>query len=479
MSDAQSPSQPQSHSLFAAVKWLAIAKLGTQFLSWISTYYIATLLLPSDYGLSSMATAFTQFAQLFANMGIGITIIQRPDIEEKELHNLFTFSLILGVVSAVASFFLAYLGGWYFRRTDIIPLTQFTAVVFIGNALSIVPYNMLNRDMRFRERGLVDIYSTFISVAVMVYMAYIGTGAWALIGGTAVRAFTRTGYSLWYARYKPKLFLNWPLLKQDLLFSLPVTFNGLMFLLKDKSIPLVLGRFFSATQLGYYSLANTLSDIPNQKIVQIVREILLPLMSRKDDDERVTSLYTALKFCTLVITPTYIAGFWYGAPILEACFPNKWADMAPIFAGLCLVQIFIVLSSIVAIFVTASGKPGRSSHQEFLLALLIPGFTYAFHKIPMNSLPYVWGAVHAAVFAGWMWVLFRRSGDFLGRLLGLNAQIIGACCAFVAVDWAFTRFVPGADFRFSAFVRAGFFLAAYLVFVYVFHRDFMATVRKK
>ncbi len=471
-----------SPSVFSAVKSLAIAKFGTQLLSWVGTYYVATVLMPKDYGLSSMATAFTQFAQLFAEMGIGVTIVQRQSIPEKELHNLFTFSLMLGSFCAVASFFLAYLGGWYFRRADIIPLTQFTSVVFLANALSIVPYNILNRDMRFRERGWVDMHSTFISVAAQVAMAHAGMGAWSLIGGVGIRAVVRTAASFYYSKYVPTLFFNWGLLKGDLVFSLPVTFNGLLYVLKEKSIPLILGRFFSAAQLGYYALANTLSDIPNQKVVQIVREILLPLLSRRDQAGRVDGLFTALKFCTLFILPVYIAGFYYGAPILEALFPAKWSAMAQIFAGLCLVQIFVVFISIGTIYATASGKPLLSSYAEVSLALLIPAATYLFHTLPFSSLPYVWSVVHFLVFSIWIFVLMRGSGPFLMRLLRLNLQVVAVCLAVVAADFAL--FHIGHLSRFGhaqalAFVRAALYLVAYLGFVYFSHREFIFTLRKK
>ncbi|MEO6095367.1 MAG: oligosaccharide flippase family protein [Fibrobacteria bacterium] len=482
MSGSPSSDPSAGPSVFSAAKSLAIAKFATQILSWVGTYYVATVLMPKDYGLSAMATAFTQFAQLFAEMGIGVTIIQRQNMPEKEVHNLFSFSLMLGAFCAVASFFLAYAGGWYFRRTDIIPLTQFTAVVFLANALSIVPYNILNRDMRFRERGWVDMYSTFVSVAAQVTMAHAGWGAWSLILGVGIRAVVRTAASFWYSKYVPSLQFNWGLVKRDLVFSLPVTFNGLLYVLKEKSIPLILGRFFSATQLGYYALANTLSDIPNQKVVQIVREILLPMLSRRDQSGRVDGFFTALKFCTLFIVPVYIAGFYYGAPILEAIFPAKWGAMAEIFAGLCLVQIFIVFISIGTIYATAGGRPILSTYAEVSLALLIPGATFAFHMLPLNTLPYVWAVVHLVVFAVWIFALMRGAGNFLWRLLGLNLQVAGVCVAVVAADYALFRFAHLDRFGHAqvlAFVRAGAYLVAYSGFVYLFHREFLLGLRKK
>ncbi|MDB6036075.1 MAG: polysaccharide biosynthesis protein [Verrucomicrobiales bacterium] len=466
-------------SVFKAVQWLAIAKLGVQLLSWVGTYYTTTLLLPSDYGLSTMATAFTQFANLFASMGIGVTIIQRQSVPEEEIHNLFTLSLLLGSICAVASYFLAYAGGWFFHRQDIIHLTQFTAVIFISNALSIVPYNILNRDMRFRERAMVDVNSTILSMACQVFMARAGFGAWSLLGGVGIRAFLRMLFSFYYSRYIPILQLKWEIVKKDLAFSVPLTFNSLLFELTEGIVPMLIGRFYSATQLGYYSLAYTLSEVPNQKVVQIIREILLPLLSRKEASERIGGLFTSLKFCTLFITPAYMAGFYFGTPLINALFPNKWTAMAPIFAGLCLLQIFKVMSSIFSIFNTANGEPARTIRQSVALVLLLPLSVLLFRSLPLYYFPYIWTFIHASVFSIWVYTLMRRSGPFLGRLLLINIQVLGACSGLMAFDFFGHRFLPHADNQFMMIARAVFFLLCYLAFIYSFHWPFVVAFRKK
>ena len=55
--------------VFAGAGWMALCKLGSQIFSWIGTFYVASRLSPTDYGLSNLSTAFTEFAVILTNLG--------------------------------------------------------------------------------------------------------------------------------------------------------------------------------------------------------------------------------------------------------------------------------------------------------------------------------------------------------------------------------------------------------------------------
>ena len=144
---------------------------------------------------------------------------------------------------ALAALLLAYPGARYFKNPALIPLTQFTSLIYIFNALSIVPYNFLNRDMRFRERGIIDIASIFIAISVQIAMAFLGCGVWALLAMPAVRFFIRMVLSFRYSGYRPNLFFDSGCLKEDMVFGAQVTLNWFLSMLRDRGILIILGRF--------------------------------------------------------------------------------------------------------------------------------------------------------------------------------------------------------------------------------------------
>ena len=156
--------------------------------------------------LYTLATAFTEFAFVLGNMGIGATLIQRQETDKKKIDNLFTATIILGLVLALSALLLAYPGARY-QDPALIPLTQFTSLIHIFNALSIVPCNFLNRDMRFRERGIIDI-ATFSSPSSSRSPWPSGTPVWALLAMPAVPFFIRMVLFLPLLRVPPQPLLR-------------------------------------------------------------------------------------------------------------------------------------------------------------------------------------------------------------------------------------------------------------------------------
>ena len=478
---------PASQKVFAGASWLALSKLGSQVFSWAGTFYVATRLSPSDYGLSNLSTAFTEFAVILTNLGIGTTLVQRQETDSKKADNLFTATLGLGLILALSALGLAYLGAWYFRDARLVALTQFTAIIYFLSSLTIVPYNFLNRDMRFKERGLLDMYSVVASITVQMLLARLGFGVWTLLWGSVVRFGVRLGMAFWYSGYRPRLRFDWRLLKEDVAFSARLTVNWLLFVMKERSIPILIGRSFSVAQLGLLGFAGSLSGIPNLKIVQLLREVLLPLLSKRNHDPaaQLRALGTALKVMAVLILPLYLCGWHYGVDTLSLILPERWTPMFPLFEVLCLVQLWTVLASIVSIYNTAQGKPGRSTWFEGAMALCIPAATLICLHMELIQLAHVWSAVGAAVFLAWFLWQFRGERDFVRGFLGEGLSVVLVCGGLFALDVAAAALLDpaagsGKEGAWAALLgRIALFCGGYGLFLRLMHWDFLVSLKRK
>ncbi|MDB5047982.1 MAG: hypothetical protein JWO30_1053 [Fibrobacteres bacterium] len=475
-----------SPSVFVGAGWLAACKLGSQAFSWIGTFYVASHLLPSDYGLSNLSTAFTEFAVILTNLGIGTTLVQRQEVDKDKADALFTATVGLGLLLALTAFALSYFGAWYFKNPNLVALTQFTALIYILSSLTIVPYNFLNRDMRFKERGLLDMYSVIASISLQMALAFMGFGVWTLLWGSAVRFFVRLALAFLYSGYRPRLLFSWLLLKDDIGFSAQLTLNWFLFILKERSIPIIIGRAFSVSQLGLLGFAGSLSGIPNLKIVQLLREVLLPLLAKRSHNPaaQLSGLGTALKVMVVLVLPLYLCGWYYGEATLACILPEKWAPMFPLFEVLCLVQMWNVLASIVSIYNTAQGKPSRSTWFELAMAIIVPSATFAFRSMNLFNLAHLWSALGASVFVAWFAWQFRSERIFLRRFLGQLLSMVLICAALFCVDKMVAPFATAAMGRTPAawatvISRIALFLSGYGLYLRLAHWDFLRGLRKK
>jgi O-antigen/teichoic acid export membrane protein len=309
----------------------------------------------------------------------------------------------------------------------------------------------------------------------------LGFGVWTLLWGVTVRAGVRLWLAFRYSGYRPRFGFDWGIIRGDLGFSARLTFNWLLYVVKERSIPILIGRTQSVATLGYLGFAGSLAAIPNLKVVQLLREVLLPLLARRrgQPGEQLRGLATAMKGMALFVVPLYLAGYWFGEAALRHLLPPKWEPMFPLFQILCLVQLWTVLASIVSIFNTAQGRPERSTGYDLAMALLIPGLTFLFRSEDLGMLARLWSAVGAAVFLAWFAFLFRGQGRFISGFLRQLLGAAAACGALFLLDaLVLETLLPDGSMA-GAALRLGVFAAGYLAFLRAFHWGFLRDIRRK
>src|SRR5271156_1977465 len=94
-------------SMAHAVAWGAAARWASQIVSWASTIVVARLLTPYDFGLVGMAGLYVQLALLISQAGIGDAVIALRDLTRRQIAELNSISLIMGLGLACLSCALA------------------------------------------------------------------------------------------------------------------------------------------------------------------------------------------------------------------------------------------------------------------------------------------------------------------------------------------------------------------------------------
>ena len=94
--------------LISGVLYTAIAKYSGLIISLIVTAILARLLTPDDFGIVAIATVFINFFELFTTIGFSSAIIQNKDLTEKDLSNIYSFTIWMGFVLSL----LFFLSSW-------------------------------------------------------------------------------------------------------------------------------------------------------------------------------------------------------------------------------------------------------------------------------------------------------------------------------------------------------------------------------
>jgi Membrane protein involved in the export of O-antigen and teichoic acid len=104
-----------SKKLFNGAIWLALARFLINCLGLLSTFVLARLLTPSDFGIVAIATSILAVALSVTDLSLASALVQRTDLAEEHYHSVWSISLLrslaIFVVIALAAYPLARLYG--------------------------------------------------------------------------------------------------------------------------------------------------------------------------------------------------------------------------------------------------------------------------------------------------------------------------------------------------------------------------------
>lgn len=384
--------------------WLASFKFASQLFSWIVTFYVANLLVPSDYGLMEMATILTVYGEKFSELGLGAAIIQREEPTKEQLSSVFWFSCVISVIFAIGCFFTSYLTAFIFNEPRVIPITQLVSVIFVINGLQVVPANLLQKAFSFKKIGFIELVSVVISSIAMLIFAEFGFGVWTLIWGRIVNGISKLVLVYSFQPWRPTFHYHYNEARSYFLFGSKVAVSRTFYYLYEKSDNFLVGKFWPPGNLGCYMFAKQLSKIPTDRIIGLVRQVSFPLLSSvKNDTAEFNRIY--LKIIAMLATlsfPVFVGGFLVGEDLVKLFLATKWYPMIPLFKYLCLVELISSIISINNLVHLAKGRPDFSLYFSVIRAVIMAVSFYFAVRYSFLSVLIPWYTSYILISVGWI-----------------------------------------------------------------------------
>jgi O-antigen/teichoic acid export membrane protein len=335
----------------AGVAWLGGSRIATQILDQIFTIVLVRILAPSDFGLMSMAMVFTSLVRLFADMGLGVAIIQRRDVDDEYLSTAFWGNLLFGLALCGAVAALSVPVARFFGQAQVGAILAVLALRFVFAGTTATQEAIVSRQMKFGALVIRDVMSLTIGGIIGIVMAVAGTGVWSLVG-QALGIFVSKAALVWTVTpWRPRRIFSWAKFVELWHFSSRVL-GGRFFAYTIKQTDnLLIGRVLGPALLGYYAYAYGLFLAPLTNFSQIVGRVMFATFARlQDDSDRFRRAFLmTTKHLALVALPA-IGGLMLVAPdFVTVVSGDKWAPATPVLrvllvAGLLQSQATIWMS---------------------------------------------------------------------------------------------------------------------------------------
>lgn len=339
--------------------WYLVTRLGTQAISWAVTIILARLLTPADYGLFGMAFAVIAFLELFQQLGLGSAIIQRQQMTRQQLNAIFWVVSGASLLAATIAAASAGLVAAFYSEPRLVWMIRTLAVVFLLNAMGMVPYNLLTKEIDFRSRSLAESAGVVASTATSLCLAYLGYGMWALVAGELARATVRNGGMIALCRWFPGLDASVRGMRDIFRFGLNVAGATIFRELSSVANTAIIGRLLGSSALGLYSMAGSLGLNPFHKLsTAVINQLSLPVFSKVQDDLDQLRRYflKVTKYLALSSLPMQLGMALVSRDLVRVVLSEQWEPIVGLLQVLCVGGIWYVLPLPSVPVLTARGR---------------------------------------------------------------------------------------------------------------------------
>lgn len=306
----------------------------------VSVIVLARLLTPTDFGLVAAVTPLVAFITLFQELGLRQAVVQRAEISDVQLNQVFWVTVLAGticmlVVMAISPGIAAFYGDD--RLTGI---AMVIGVPVLISSMSALHLGLLGRRMQFAQLALNDVFGVIAGTAISVGAACLGFGYWSILFGTVASAAAMLAASWYGTRWvpgRPDFHID-----RDI-FAFGAHLTGFTFVnfFRQNLDNVLIGKFSGPVELGFYDRAYKLLLFPIQNINNPMGRVLLPVLSRfQDDKPRLREAYLrAVGMLALAIIPGITALAANSEETIRLLLGERWMPAAPLFAWLGLAGI--------------------------------------------------------------------------------------------------------------------------------------------
>ena len=398
----------------SGVMWSAIERFSLQGVQFVMQLVMARLLLPSDYGMIAMLTIFLQIAQAFIDSGFTNALIQKKDRTEVDYSTVFYFNIIIALLFYCILFVSAPLIAKFYNMPDLILVMRVMALSLIILSFSAVHKTKLTIEINFKIQSKITLIAAGISGIIGVGIAYWGYGVWALVYQSILNAMLTTILFNCFYRWKPLKTFSMKSFKRLFSFGSKLLVSGLIHTVYYNLYGIVIGKRFSAAELGYYTRAEQFAILPSYNLSAIITRVTFPILSSiQDDNERLASTYRKyIRLSSYLIFPLMVGLASLANPLVDLFLTEKWNGTVALLQILCFDWMFDHLSGINLNLLYVKGRSDLALRLEIIKKII--GITILLASIPLGIIGMCLGRVLYSLIATYANTYYTNS------LIGLS-----------------------------------------------------------
>ena len=347
----------------AGAKWNLAGNLGQQLARFGIGIILARLLTPQDYGIIGMISIFLALGDTLVESGFSQAIIHKKDPGDQDISTVFSFNILVAILIFILLFVFSGSIASFFNQQILKPIIRVLGLGIIIRSFTLAQNTLFTKQLKFREISILNIISTFISAAVAIPMALRGYGVWSLVGLSIVKDFSFSVMIWLKSEWKPGTAYSFASLAELSKFGSRMLAVGLLDTFFMNIYQVLIGRYFSAGDLGLYTRAIGYRNLISKNLLNVINSVAFPAFaainaeSLPNDFSRIKYNFKKMSEVVFFISvPSLLALGFLSKEIIVILITDKWIGAAPLLSVLCFAGVLYPIHGIQSSVLKATGK---------------------------------------------------------------------------------------------------------------------------
>ncbi|ASU34738.1 lipopolysaccharide biosynthesis protein [Mucilaginibacter xinganensis] len=331
----------------SGILWSLWQQFSGKLIGFCISIFLARLLEPAQFGLIAMLSLFIAVGNSLLDSGLTASLVRTQNADQRDLSTIFYFNLAGSTTLYTMLYLAAPLIADFYNQPLLRAVVRVYGSIFIINAFFGVQSTLLIKELKFKKQTNIQIPAAISGGVLGIVLAKMGYGVWSLVWMYLFTAFLSTVLHWYFSSWRPALIFDRQRFKNHFRFGYKITLSGILDTIYQNLYLIIIGKYFSASQLGFYSRADSVSQLPVGNISAAINKVTYPMFAQISNDlVQLKAVYKKLMQQVLFWNaPTLIVLCVVAEPLFHFLLTDKWLPAVPYFKILCISGIMYPLHS--------------------------------------------------------------------------------------------------------------------------------------
>jgi len=265
------------------------------------------------------------------------------------------------------------------------------------NSFVVVQRAILTSRIDFKTQAKASMSAAIISGIVGITMAYTGYGVWSIVWYQLTNLTVNAGLLWILSKWRPRALYSWESFRELFGFGSKLAASGILETLYNNIYLIVIGKVFSAADLGYYTRASQFAQFPSSNLTGIIQRVTYPVLCTiQDDTPRLQEVYRRfLRLSAFIVFPLMTGLAAVAKPLILLLLKEQWSFSIILLQIICFSMMWYPIHAINLNLLQVKGRSDLFLKLEIIKKCI--GVAILCITVPMGLVPMCIGSIFSSI----------------------------------------------------------------------------------